>query len=113
MHIAAHFQEREAKRNFGRDLTNLCKGAALEPKKPALSKEKCEPKKAESKDAIHDHHEDIFAYIASFPEQVKKAAKGTEVSDKMRQILIDWMVDVHQSFELRDETLFLSLKYLE
>lgn len=31
----------------------------------------------------------------------------------MRQILIDWMVDVHQSFELKEETLFLSLKYLE
>lgn len=31
----------------------------------------------------------------------------------MRQILVDWIVDVHQSFELKEETLFLSLKYLE
>jgi cyclin-A len=31
----------------------------------------------------------------------------------MRQILVDWMVDVHQSFELRAETLFLAFKYLE
>jgi hypothetical protein len=30
----------------------------------------------------------------------------------MRAILIDWLVDVHSSFELREQTLFLALAYL-
>jgi hypothetical protein len=30
----------------------------------------------------------------------------------MRQILVDWLVDVHSSFELKEQTLFLALAYL-
>ena len=33
----------------------------------------------------------------------------TNVSDNMRQILVDWLVDVHQSFELKEQTLYLTL----
>ena len=36
----------------------------------------------------------------------------TNVSDSMRQILVDWLVDVHQSFELKEQTLYLTLAYL-
>lgn len=34
------------------------------------------------------------------------------ISDKMRYILIDWLVDVHDSFELKEQTLHLALSYL-
>ena len=30
----------------------------------------------------------------------------------MRQILIDWLVDVHESFELKEQTFHLALGYL-
>lgn len=30
----------------------------------------------------------------------------------MRQILIDWLIDVHDSFELKEQTLYLALNYL-
>lgn len=30
----------------------------------------------------------------------------------MREILIDWMIDVHMSFELKEQTLHLALSYL-
>jgi hypothetical protein len=30
----------------------------------------------------------------------------------MRLILIDWLVDVHISFELKEQTLYLALSYL-
>lgn len=30
----------------------------------------------------------------------------------MRQILIDWLVDVHDSFELKEQTLHLALSFL-
>lgn len=36
----------------------------------------------------------------------------TEVTSKMRQVLIDWLVDVHDSFELKEQTLYLALSYL-
>jgi cyclin B len=38
--------------------------------------------------------------------------EGSEVTDKMRQILVDWLVDVHQTFNLKEETLHLALHYL-
>lgn len=31
----------------------------------------------------------------------------------MRAILIDWMVDVHDNFKMLDQTLHLSLRYLD
>ena len=39
--------------------------------------------------------------------------QGSQVTDKMRQILIDWLVDVHQAFKLREETLHLAVLYLD
>lgn len=34
------------------------------------------------------------------------------ITPDMRQILIDWLIDVHQSFELKEQTLYLALAYL-
>ena len=34
------------------------------------------------------------------------------ITSEMRQILVDWLIDVHQSFELKEQTLFLALAYL-
>lgn len=36
----------------------------------------------------------------------------TNITPDMRQILIDWLVDVHLSFELKEQTLHLALSYL-
>lgn len=36
----------------------------------------------------------------------------TYINEDMRQILIDWLVDVHLSFELKEQTLYLALGYL-
>ena len=34
------------------------------------------------------------------------------ITPDMRQILVDWLIDVHQSFELKEQTLYLALAYL-
>ena len=34
------------------------------------------------------------------------------ITQDMRQILIDWLIDVHTSFELKEQTLQLALVYL-
>lgn len=36
----------------------------------------------------------------------------SHITPDMRQILIDWLVDVHQSFDLKEQTLHLALAYL-
>jgi hypothetical protein len=69
-------------------------------------------KPKQSLEAITDYHSDIFHYIAAFPRKQLNEVGG-EVTEKMRQILVDWLVEVHQSFKLKDETLFLAFQYLE
>lgn len=34
------------------------------------------------------------------------------INPDMRQILIDWLIDVHYSFDLKEQTLYLALAYL-
>lgn len=35
-----------------------------------------------------------------------------QISADMRHILVDWLIEVHLSFELREQTLHLALNYL-
>lgn len=37
----------------------------------------------------------------------------TDITTKMRSILIDWLVDVHQKFRLRPETLYLTVNIID
>jgi len=50
----------------------------------------------------HRYHvtEDIFA-------------KQQSVRPKMRAVLVDWLVEVHQRFELETQTLFLTVNYID
>lgn len=42
----------------------------------------------------------------------EKQELSTHITHEMRQILIDWLVDVHASFTLQEQTLHLALAYL-
>jgi len=111
----------EGHRAFGKDITNISKGycpANLTKKimtqYPESGKSFIEEDKLEKKDPIFEYHNDIIRFLQSFSKKVEvMQEEGTDINDKMRQILIDWMVDVHQSFELKEETLFLALIYLD
>jgi len=39
--------------------------------------------------------------------------RQTDINSKMRAILIDWLVEVHLKFKLRDETLFLTVNIID
>ena len=39
--------------------------------------------------------------------------RQTEISISMRSILVDWMVEVQESFELNHETLYLAVKLVD
>ena len=36
-----------------------------------------------------------------------------DINSKMRAILIDWLVDVHLKFKLRDETLYVTINLID
>lgn len=36
-----------------------------------------------------------------------------DINEKMRAILIDWLIEVHYKFELMDETLFLTVNIID
>lgn len=116
-----------SKRFFGRDITNLDKrikkNTSIYEKLPVVSKveTKCRSRSlyghkeivpaVEYKDAIHEYKQDVMDFMARLqkpdPQDNQKL-----VTEKMRQILIDWMIDVHDSFELKEQTLYLALSYL-
>ena len=40
-------------------------------------------------------------------------AKQGDINEKMRAILVDWLVDVHLKFKLVPETLFLTVNMID
>ncbi|KAF2358140.1 Cyclin C-terminal domain, partial [Trinorchestia longiramus] len=66
--------------------------------------------------AVSLYAHDIFRYYrqreAKF--QIEKyLSKQAQVSESMRSILVDWMVEVQESFELNHETLYLAVKLVD
>lgn len=37
----------------------------------------------------------------------------SDINDKMRGILIDWIIDVHMKFKLLPETLFMTINLID
>merc|ERR1712077_141424 len=62
--------------------------------------------------------QDIFAYLRclenkyAIKEAYLKGKRGV-IIPKMRAVLVDWLVEVHQQFTLLEETLFLSVAILD
>lgn len=61
--------------------------------------------------------DDIYAYLrnvesAEMPDATYMS-RQTDISEKMRTILVDWLVDVHAKFRLSPETLFLGIQLVD
>ena len=41
------------------------------------------------------------------------ATKQTDINEKMRAILVDWLIEVHYKFKLLPETLFLTVNLID
>jgi hypothetical protein len=70
-----------------------------------------------------DEVQEVVEYAADIFELVKQAeapaadpdylAESPELNARMRGILVDWIIEVHQKFKLMAETLFLSVHLLD
>lgn len=59
---------------------------------------------------------DIYDYLRKLEREypVKKGfLAGQEVTPKMRLVLVDWLVEVHQQFRLMQETLYLTTSIID
>lgn len=59
---------------------------------------------------------DIYKYLRNLELQfpVRKGyLQGQEVTPKMRCVLIDWLIEVHEQFHLMQETLFLTVAIID
>jgi len=71
----------------------------------------------EDPQAVTEFVKDIFTYFkriegrrAPCPTYI---ANQTDINARMREILIDWMIEVHLKFKLRDETLYLTVNIID
>jgi len=60
-------------------------------------------------DYQHNIEEHIFALEQANPPKLE----GTELTEKMRAILIDWLVDVHAKLNLKSETFYLTVNIID
>ena len=65
-----------------------------------------------------EYVKDIYAYLIDL--EVKQAVtaqyaylKGSKIAARMWAVLIDWLIQVHSSFQLHQETLYLTVAILD
>lgn len=67
--------------------------------------------------AATEYVNDIYSYYRrvepKFRVQPGYMANQTDINEKMRAILIDWLVEVHLKFKLMPETLFLTVNLID
>lgn len=59
---------------------------------------------------------DIHKYLRTLERKtliIKGFLSGQEVTPKMRSVLIDWLIEVHQQFRLMQETLYLTVAIID
>ncbi|KAK9764061.1 B-type cyclin [Basidiobolus ranarum] len=66
---------------------------------------------------VSDYADDIFEYWRELEQKMKPnpnyMSRQSELEWHMRGILLDWLVQVHERFGMLQETLFLSVNYID
>lgn len=67
--------------------------------------------------AIAEFAEDVCQHMLKTEKEylptVSYIAKQNDINEKMRAILIDWLIEVHLKFKLLPETLFLTINLID
>lgn len=66
---------------------------------------------------VSEYVNDIYTYLrhleVRYPIRAQHLVSQTEITGRMRAILIDWLVQVHQRFHLLQETLYLTVAIID
>ncbi|XP_044524410.1 cyclin-A2-like [Gracilinanus agilis] len=66
---------------------------------------------------VPDYQEDIYLYLrkmeAKYKPKVGYMEKQPEITNSMRAILVDWLVDVGEEYSFQNETLHLAVNYVD
>ncbi|KAM8972244.1 G2/mitotic-specific cyclin-B2-like [Pelodytes ibericus] len=63
-----------------------------------------------------DYVKDVYNYLRQLEVQQSirpNYLKGMEVNERMRTILVDWLIQVHSKFQLLQETLFMAIAIMD
>ncbi|GMP89125.1 hypothetical protein CsSME_00040827 [Camellia sinensis var. sinensis] len=67
--------------------------------------------------AVAEYINDIYAYYKKVESSScvlpNYMGQQFDINERMRGILIDWLIEVHYKFELIDETLYLSVNLID
>ncbi|XP_077246321.1 G2/mitotic-specific cyclin-2-like [Tasmannia lanceolata] len=110
-HTEAMLEEMEAMSNY--ELKEI-EMEDLGEEESVLDIDSCDTKNSL---AVVDYVDDIY----SFYKQAENSSyvcstymsHQIDINEKMRAILIDWLIEVHYKFELMDETLFLTVNLID
>ncbi|KAM8969737.1 cyclin-A2 [Sarcophilus harrisii] len=66
---------------------------------------------------VPDYHEDIYLYLREMEVKCKPKVgymkKQPDITNSMRAILVDWLVEVGEEYKLQNETLHLAVNYID
>lgn len=66
---------------------------------------------------LNDYEVCIWNSLIQYSQQYKyidyMALKQYDITNKMREILIDWLIELHYKLNLKEETLFLTVKIID
>jgi len=66
---------------------------------------------------VSEYVNEIYSYLRQletrYPIRSQHLVSQTEINGRMRGILIDWLVQVHQRFHLLQETLYLTVAIID
>ncbi|XAR73690.1 hypothetical protein NMG60_11007753 [Bertholletia excelsa] len=67
--------------------------------------------------AVVDYVDDLYAYYRKMENcscvSPNYMSQQFDINEKMRAILIDWLIEVHHKFDLREETLYLTVNLID
>ncbi|XP_068136466.1 cyclin-A2 [Hyperolius riggenbachi] len=70
-----------------------------------------------SSNEVPDYAEEIHTYIREMEVKCKPKAgymqKQPDITNNMRAILVDWLVEVGEEYKLQNETLYLAVNYID
>lgn len=91
-----------------------------EPEKASFSSdllvEDIDQDDAENPSLVSIYSNDIYSHLRDLERQTpihEEFLTGQQVTPKMRSVLVDWLVEVHQQFHLTQESLYLTIAIID